>query len=146
MDNFFSFYYITQWAAIFNNTEFARAKGEVLGDLSDLRSRISCGEYQARRFVSFTVGTDEFNDSKDYSWRTPETHGWFLSDCQGFLSDWHCQLRRLKEKFWKPTCEEIETDNPADLVERYPGLFCVLTDKLVLETLQICAEHWSSLN
>jgi hypothetical protein len=138
VDDFFSFYYVAQWAAVFNNEEFSSTKREVPQGLSEFRSCLSADRdsYVMRCSVTFDI---VFNRRIQ---NFPEQCGRFLCHSGDLLCEWDEQLR----KFRIPK-EIVDSDSvgSTNTYKYNPEQSRIITDKLVLETLQLFCRHWSSL-
>jgi hypothetical protein len=138
VDDFFSFYYVMQWAAIFNNEEFSSTKREVPQGLSGYRSCLSADHNNCD--MRFSVNFDIIFSGSIH--KLPRQYGRFLRHCEDLILEWNEQLR----SFLIP--KEIVDSDSAGLTNTFkytPEQSRIITDKLVLETLQLFCEQWSSL-
>jgi hypothetical protein len=132
VDDLWSFYYVAQWAAVFNNTNFPDSTLPT-DDLKDLRDLISGSQYE--RCSGTRTITDPGLDPTEY--------GQFLVECSSILREWDSKLRQLTAS-WKAAKVNGLTDG--DLYNaRYPH-FRNFTNRGVLELLQLVQQHFGALS
>lgn len=133
MDDFFSFYFVTQWAAVFNNHEFNKPQRNLPKDLREFREKL------------FTDGDirDSVTSSIQNINLTPVKYGQFLSKCGPFLSEWYGNLHRANNR-WTPRLEDLQSSaNPPEVCT---DMFEELISELVLDALKLYDKQLSSLS
>jgi hypothetical protein len=133
-DDLFSFYFVAQWAAVFNNQEFSGdSSREIPPFLSLIRRRLA--QYSDSREAA--VASILNNDLEE------ESHGQFLTQCQPFLQEWHSNLLSTN-RLWAKRFKSIAQSPPEKPSETYMTLFEELTTQLVTDTLKIAHKHLSA--
>jgi hypothetical protein len=142
LDDFLSFFYITQRAAIFNNQQFASTKNKVPQGLYLFRAHVSADNDYRRDTVTLTIMEKKKILKKEYT----SQYGRFLFILLELLSDWGHQLTDVAMEIQMQKCERNVSNNSSDWSRMYDReWYRTITDKLVLETLQLFCKHWFSL-
>jgi hypothetical protein len=129
VDDLWSFYYVAQWAAVFNNMNFPDPT-LVPADLADLRRLIAGSQDQrSTGLVRMVTGPD----------LDPTEFGQFLADSSSLLRDWQVKLTRLTTE-WNSAKVDRLTDGSL-FHSRYP-YFRDFTNRGVLELLQLVQEYF----
>ena len=126
IDDFFSFFYTAQWAAIFNDKPFDGAKS-VPARLADWRSDIG-KSHASRDSVTFVI-TDQENPL------SPAGYGTFLNQLHPFLAQWWSKLAKLRGD-WRTSLGSIEDCDAASLEK----LFQKFTDRAVVDLIEVGTE------
>jgi len=129
VDDLWSFYYVAQWAAVFNNTNFSEST-PVPAELMELRRLIAGSE--GDRLLCTREVTRPPLDQTEY--------GQFLADCCPILREWDSILDRLTTD-WKVAKVDLTNGNLYEA--RYP-YFRNYTNRGVLELLQLVQKHFPS--
>lgn len=127
VDDLWSFYYVAQWAAVFNNTNFP-GDTPVPIKLAELR-RLIAGS-QADRALGTRKVTRPALDQIEY--------GQFLADSYCILREWEFKLNQLTAD-WSTTKFDHLT---ADLYDKCYPCFRNFTDRGVLELIQLAQQHF----
>jgi hypothetical protein len=136
VDDFLSFYYVTQWAAVFNNREFSGdSKRKIPPVLSINRTRLVQGGDSREAAVASIINKN----------LKGESHGQFLTQCQPFLREWYNNLLNTNQ-IWDTRFESVAQSPPEKPSETYIALFKELTTQLVTDTLKIAHKHLSALS
>jgi hypothetical protein len=127
IDDLWSFYYVVQWAAVFNNVQYSTSTPPVR--LLDLRHDIS-GSQKERGFGTRTITGSALSENE---------YGRFLTDCCPILCEWDSRLRQLTND-WKKV--EIGDSTSGDMFEVYYPCFRDFTMRGVLELLELVQQHF----
>jgi hypothetical protein len=128
IDDLQSFYYVAQWAAVFNNTNFP-GNAPIPAKLAQLRRRIA-GSQTDRSFVTRKVTNPDLN---------PTQYGHFLVACCSILNEWDSKLRKLAAKW---DAAEVGSFTDGNLYhECYPH-FRDFTDRGILELVQLAQQYF----
>jgi hypothetical protein len=128
IDDLWSFYYVGQWAATYNNEsldtkKILRLRKNLVGTLND------------REAATIKVTSRRGLKASDY--------GTFLANSQSVLAPWYSQLEELSIAWEKDTGDlKPETE---DRYEVYYTLFKEYTKRGVLEYLRLLVKEYSSL-
>ena len=123
VDDFFSFFFTAQWAAIFNDVKL-EAGGEVPVTLASWRTKVGEGK-DPRDGVSMKIMKPK-DLKKQY-------HGSFMCEVQPFLRHWRTKLGFLNRD-WDRAAEEIEQSQSFE--ETCRRLFCEYTDRAVIDIIE----------
>jgi hypothetical protein len=135
IDDFFSFYYVVQWAAVFNNREFAgKFGGQVPFELSSLRSSLSRG-VNHRGNVLLEIHRSLVEE---------KSYGQFLARCKPFMEEWDNSLVATN-LVWTRKFRSYADKPLENLSNTYLALFRELTSQLVIDTLKIARKHLATL-
>jgi hypothetical protein len=136
MDDFFSFYFVIQWAIIFNNREFTGdLKRPVPLRLSSLRSNLSEGG-EKRSHVVMVIQQSIIKE---------EDYGLFFTQCAPFMAEWNISLIATN-KLWANKLELYTKETLENPSQTYLALFKELTTQLVIDTLKIAHKHLASFS
>jgi hypothetical protein len=129
IDDLWSFYYVVQQAAVFNNVQFASSTPPAR--LLDLR-RLIGGSQMERAHGKLTIISASLRESEC---------GRFLMECLPILREWDSRLQQLTGD-WK----DIEMDGLAsgDSYEAYYPHFRDFTMRGVLELTGLVQQHFPS--
>lgn len=123
IDDLWSFYYVAQWAAVFNNTYFPDSTPIPPG-LARLRHLLS-SYLDNRNSVTFTIMSHDKDDNQ---------YGQMLKDCSGILREWHNELQNLAAA-WKVKVKEAK-------IEALHVIFRDITDKALLDLVRLVDKHY----
>lgn len=136
MDDFFSFYYVAQWAAVFNEKEFPNAGSlSIPFGLKLLRHQLLQGDRDARSSATTQIQGVPLEEHEC---------GRFLAACQPFLKHWLRYLKEINEDFWYRKHKQLVQGNVGANSGTIVAELENLTDKLVIGTLEIVDKHMSS--
>ena len=121
VDDLWSFYYVAQWAAVFNNANLVTPIPE---RLKQLRTHLA-GSLQER-----TTATNIITDNR----LKPASYGQFLANSCSFLSQWAAKLKILTRD-WQ---ESQDDGGDHKLYES----FCDYTNRGVLELVQLVQKEF----
>jgi hypothetical protein len=125
VDDLWSFYYVAQWAAVFNKTNFPE-NTSVPDELTDLRCLIAGSE--SDRALGTSTVTGPVLDATEC--------GQFLVDCSFPLREWETRLSELTT-VWKLS----KVDSLADCTALYQ-YFRTFTNRGVLELVQLVQKYF----
>jgi hypothetical protein len=128
LDDLWSFYYVAQWAAVFNSTKFPDSI-HVPAELAELR-RLMAGSQYKRALGTRTV-TDPGLDGTEY--------GPFLADSCSFLREWESKLRQLAAE-WKAA--KVGSLSDGNLYDACYSYFREYTNRGLLELVQLVQRHF----
>jgi hypothetical protein len=128
IDDLWSFYYVAQWAAVYNDTMYSDPKS-IPADLSELRDFIA-GDQRARALGRQTVTGPTLD---------PCEYGQFLVNCSPFLREWELKLNQLTSDWRRDNVASIT--NGDRYTSHYP-YFRRYTDRGVLELVQLIQQHF----
>jgi len=129
VDDLNSFYYVAQWAAVNNNTDFPDSTTPIPDELRFLRKCLA-GSLADRELGTSTI-TSEPLDSASY--------GTFLPHCQLMLQEWHQTLVVLT-KDWHVA--KSVTPETAHQYDTYYPRFREFTNRGVLELVELVQKHF----
>jgi hypothetical protein len=129
VDDLNSFYYVAQWAAANNNTDFPDSTTPIPDELRFLRKCLA-GSLADRELGTSTI-TSEPLDSASY--------GTFLPHCQLMLQEWHQTLVVLT-KDWHVA--KSVTPETAHQYDTYYPRFREFTNRGVLELVELVQKHF----
>jgi hypothetical protein len=137
IDDLFSFYYVTQWAAVFNNREFTgNLRGqEVPFELSSLRSSLSEGVGKRSNVVMAFHRLRM--QAKDY--------GEFLAQLKPFMAEWDNSLIAINS-VWAENFESYASEPRKNPSETYLALYKEVQNQLVINTLKIAYKHLATFS
>jgi hypothetical protein len=138
IDDFFSFYFVAQWAAVFNDREFLGDSSRAIPYfLSTFRSLLAEGDSSRQSAVSKIRDSTYGEDS----------HGRFLAQCIPFLKEWYISLVNTNAARDNELSFTSYEDSPREKrSETYSALFKELTNQLLIDTLKIAHKHLSRLS
>jgi hypothetical protein len=128
VNDLWSFYYVAQWAAVFNKTKFSGTTN-VPATLTDLRLLIA-GSSSDRALGTREV-TDPGLDRAEY--------GHFLADCSCVLREWEWTLRQLAAD-WKVA--KVDELMRGIIYKACHPHFRSFTNRGVLELLQLVQKYF----
>ena len=130
VDDLWSFYYVAQWAAAYNGFQ---QDDDIPHGLKIFREKIR-GSLHERDSATLHVLHSRIEDSSEY--------GTFLSECSTILRKWSIKLTELQLE-WRKTLGNLrQTQVEGNLYGVYYPHFRELTDKGVLDLLELIAEHF----
>ena len=130
VDDLWSFYYVAQWAAAYNGFQQG---GDILRGLRRFRDDIR-GSLKDREFATLNVIDSKIKRASEY--------GTFLSECGSLLKKWRGKLVEL-ELGWVKAFDNLKRAQvEGHLYAMYYPHFRKLTDKGVLDLLELIAEHF----
>jgi hypothetical protein len=134
----FSFYFVAQWAAAFNDREFSGDSSRGIPySLSKFRSLLAKGD--GLRLAAI-------HDVR-YSNYRKDSHGQFLGQFIPFLNEWYISLAKANQVWYKKFKSTSHEDgSPEKRSGTHSTLFRELTNQLVIDTLKIAHEHLSKLS
>jgi hypothetical protein len=130
VDDLWSFYYVAQWAAVFNNVNFSTGT-PVPTKLANLR-RLIAGSQADRALGTRTITRPPLDQAE---------YGQFLADCCPILREWESTLDRLTTD-WKVA--KVDWTN-GNLYEACYPYFWDYTNRGVLEMLQLVQKHFPDI-
>jgi hypothetical protein len=126
IDDLWSFYYVAQWAAVYNDTMFSDSKS-IPADLSELRDFIA-GDQRALGEKTVTGPTLK-----------PSEYGQFLVNCSPILREWVSKLNQLTSD-WEQ--EDVASITNGDRYSTLYPCFCQYTDRGVLDLVQLVQQYF----
>ena len=131
VDDLWSFYYVAQWAAAFNCSQFPR-DDDIPPKWKKLQDRLD-GPLDNRNAASM-----------EHGFITEAKHGRFMFRCEELLAEWYRMMGQLESDYMRRFEELDQKEIEENSYKIYYPLFREFTDRGVLEYLGLVAKHFGA--